>query len=262
VTGTDFTGERLPAASGDFAVDLERHLAAYRFAAGRVAGRSVLDAGCGEGYGAALLTASAARVVGIDRAEAVRVASARHGGPRLEFRPQNLERLDEVPEVFDVVVSFQVIEHIPDPVAFLRALAARVAPGGELIVTTPNRLMSVSENPYHLREWTAPELLALATPVLSGVRMLGVHGSTRVLAYERARGEQVRRILRLDPLGVRRLLPEVVVRRVFPRLASLVRRRLRERGAGMVGPEDFRVHADDLGDALDLMLSWSAPGAI
>src|SRR6185436_4270583 len=118
-------------------------------------GRSVLDAGCGEGYGAAMLAERAARVVGMDRPEAVAVARARHRGLNLEYRAQNLERLDEVQDVFDLVVSFQVIEHVPDPVDFLRGLAGRVAPGGELIVTTPNRLMSVSENPYHLREWTA-----------------------------------------------------------------------------------------------------------
>ena len=256
---SEFTGERLPAASGDFVVDMERHLAAYRFAAERAAGRSVLDAGCGEGYGAAMLAERAARVVGMDRPEAVSVASARHRGPHLEYRAQNLERLDEVRDVFDLVVSFQVIEHVPDPVGFLRGLAGRVAPGGELIVTTPNRLMSVSENPYHLREWTAPELLALAAPVLPGVRLVGVHGSARVVAYERARGEQVQRILRLDPLGLRRLVPEVIVRTVFPRLASLVRRRLREGGATAgVGPEDFRVDGDDLAGALDLMLQWGA----
>ena len=249
-----FTGERLPGEAGDFAVDLARHLAAYRFARARAAGRTVLDAGCGEGYGAALVAEVAARVVGIDRAEAVRVAAARHGGPRLEFRAGDLARLEEVvQERFDVVLSFQVIEHLADPGSFLRALAARVAPGGELLVTTPNRLMTVSENPYHLREWTAPELLAVAAPVLPGVEVLGIHGSPRVLAWERARGEQVRRILRLDPLGIRRLLPGFLVRTVFPGLARLVRRRLRTAGAE-VGPEDFAVRANGLETALDLVL--------
>src|SRR5439155_822295 len=78
-----FTGERLPGADADFAVDRERHLAAYRFARAHAAGRAVLDAGSGEGYGAALLAEVAARVVGIDRAEAVRVAAARHRAPGL-----------------------------------------------------------------------------------------------------------------------------------------------------------------------------------
>lgn len=248
-----FTGERLPGASGDFAVDLARHLAAYQFVRDRAEGRIVLDAGCGEGYGAALLAEVAQRVVGIDRPEAVRVAAARH--PRVDFRPLDLVRLDELDERFGLVVSFQVIEHLPDPVGFLGLLAARLAPGGEVVVTTPNRLMSVSENPYHLREWTAPELRTLVAPVLPQARLLGVHGSARVLAYERARGAQVRRLLRWDPLGLRRLLPDAVVHTVFPRLARLVRRRLRQDGAAAeVGPEDFTVSANDLETALDLMV--------
>ena len=256
-----FTGERLPGESDDFSVDLERHLAAYRYARARAAGRRVLDAGCGEGYGAAMLAEVAARVVGVDRAEAVNVAAVRHRASNLEYRVQDLERLDDMEGGFDLVVSFQVIEHLPDPVGFLAALARRMAPGGELIVTTPNRLMSVSENPYHLREWTAPELLALAAPALPGVRMLGVHGSERVVAYERARGEQVQRILRLDPLNLRRFVPAVVVHQVFPRLAKLVRRRLRqEPAAGRVGPEDFTVRGDEMARALDLLLLIGAAG--
>jgi len=250
-----FTGERLPGADEDFAVDLERHLAPYRWVRARAAGRTVLDAGCGEGYGTALVAEVAARVLGVDRQEAIAIAAASHRGARLEYRALDLGRLDEICERFDVVASFQVIEHLPDPAAFLGALARRVTAGGELIVTTPNRLMTVSENPYHLREWTAPELLALASPVLPGVRVLGVHVSARVLAYERARGEQVRRLLRWDPLGLRRLMPEIVVRRVFPWLARLVRRRLRGAGeSSWVGPEDFRVDADDLDRALGLVL--------
>jgi SAM-dependent methyltransferase len=255
VSATPFTGERLPAADPEFVVDRERHLAAYRFASEHAAGRTVLDVGCGEGYGAALLAAVARRVLAIDRPEAIRVAAGHYPRPALEFRALDVGRLAALDERFDLVVSFQVIEHLPEPPRFLAALAACAAPGGLLIVTTPNRLMSVSENPYHLREWTAPELLALALPVLPTVRALGVHGSERVLAYERARGEAVARILRLDPLGLRRLLPAAVVGRVFPRLARLVRRRL---GAGRGLPEvtaaDFSVRADALERALDLVL--------
>ena len=120
--------------------------------------------------------------------------------------------------------------------------------------------MTVSENPYHLREWTAPELLALAAPVLPGVRVRGMNVSERVLAYERARGEQIRRILRLDPLGLRKLVPEAVVRVAFARLARLVRRRVGAAGAlPTVGPEDFIVRDDDLERALDLVLVATMP---
>jgi len=245
-----FTGERLPGESDDFAVDRERHLAAYRFARTHAAGRRVLDAGCGEGYGAALLAEVAAGVVAVDRPEAVQVAAARHRMPGLAFRAFDLARLEALGERFDLAVSFQVIEHLPDPAGFLAAL---VACSDAQVVTTPNRLMSVSENPYHLREWTAPELLALAAPIVPDARLLGVHGSAGVLAWERARGEQVRRLLAWDPLGLRRLLPATVVQRAFPRLARLVRRRLTG-AASAIGPDDFTIGADRLDTALDLVL--------
>jgi len=257
VTSTGaFTGERLSDSGGaDFAVDMERHIAAYRYAASRAAGRTVLDAGCGEGYGAALLAQTATRVLGLDVAEAVQTARVRHVVPNLEYRTHDLGRLGDLGERFDVVLSFQVIEHLVDPVAFLSGLVGCVATGGTLLVTTPNRLMSVSENPYHLREWTAEELQALAAPVVPGVRLLGVHGSTRVLEYERSRGEQVQKILRLDPFGLRRLLPEMVVKQAFPRLARLVRKRIGKTGAQLdVGASDFTVREDDLEHALDLLL--------
>jgi SAM-dependent methyltransferase len=259
-TEDTFTGERLPGRGDpEFGVDMERHLAAYRWASARAGGRAVLDAGCGEGYGAALLAGHATRVLGVDVPEAITVATARHRVPRLAFRSLDLMHLPSLGEQFDLVVSFQVIEHVLDPVGFLRALAACVAPGGTLVVTTPNRLMSVSENPYHLREWTAPELLALAAPVLPGVRMMGMNASDRVLAYERARGEQIARILRLDPLGLRKLIPDALVKVAFARLARLVRRRVGSAGAmPVVGPEDFTVRDDDLERALDLLLV--APG--
>jgi 2-polyprenyl-3-methyl-5-hydroxy-6-metoxy-1,4-benzoquinol methylase len=256
MTKAPFTGERLPGGEAEeFSVDLERHLAAYRWAATRARGKRVLDAGCGEGYGAALLAEHARAVLGIDRAEPIAIGQARHRAQNLEYRVADLDRLESFGERFDLVVSFQVIEHLPDPVGFLRGLRACTAPGGELIVTTPNRLMSVSENPYHLREWTAPELLALAEPVLPGAYVLGVHASERVLAYERARGAQVQRILKLDPLGLRKLLPDTVVRGSFAFLARVVRRRVRSGGdLPAVGPDDFRVGDDGLDGVLDLML--------
>ena len=112
---------------------MQRHLAAYRYAAGLAAGRTVLDAGCGEGYGAAMLAGTAARVLGLDQAEAIAIAQGRHRAANLTYRTYDLTRLAELGETFELVVSFQVIEHLHDPAGFLRGLAACTAPGGTLV---------------------------------------------------------------------------------------------------------------------------------
>jgi hypothetical protein len=83
------------------------------------------------------------------------------------------------------------------------------------------------------------------------------HAGPRVLAFEQARGAQVRRSLRLDPLGLRHHLPDVVVKRVFPVLARVVRRRVHgDGGLPAVRPGDFTVHGDDLERPRDLLRQW------
>lgn len=262
-----FTGER-PGWDGDFDYDYARHVAAYRHAATLVAGRRVLDAGCGEGFGTSTLAAVAAEVTGIDYSEAA-IAECRRlwltgpGRSNLRFERVDLTCPAGFDERFDVVLNFQVLEHIREPLPFLRALRDRVAPGGVLLLTTPNRLRSASENPYHVREYTADELRAELEAVFPRVTLHGVHGNGKVEAFEEGRTRAVRRILALDPLGLRNRLPRAVVEFAFAHLARLVRRTVR-RGRGEDAPgfvaADFDVR-DDTAGALDLMALCSANDA-
>jgi len=251
-----FTGER-PGWGAGFDYDFSRHLAAYEYAATLVAGRRVLDAGCGEGFGTQNLAAAATEVVGIDYSQEA-VDTCRRlwcdgSRPNLRFERVDLTRAAEDSRHFDVVLSFQVIEHIAEPRPFLRALAQRLAPGGILVLTTPNRLRSASENPFHLREYVRSELHDELSALFGEVTIAGIHGNEKVERFERRRADAVRSILRLDPLGIRRLLPKSAVEFAFARLARLVRRRAQPHGEEEIKPADFFVNQSADETALDLL---------
>ena len=102
-------------------------------------GKSALDVGCGAGLLAEPLARLGAKVTAIDAApELIEVAKAHAGGQGLEidYRHAAVEDMDGT---FDLVTSMEVIEHVADPQAFLNSLAARLAPGGLMILSTPNR---------------------------------------------------------------------------------------------------------------------------
>jgi SAM-dependent methyltransferase len=156
-----------------------RHEVVYQRLAPRCAGRDVLEAGCGEGYGADLIAAVARRVIALDYDEAT-VAHVRARYPRVEVMHGNLAELPLADASVDVVVNFQVIEHLWDQAQFVTECARVLRSSGLLMVSTPNRITfspgrDSPINPFHTRELNADELTELLTdagfdPVsLSGV---------------------------------------------------------------------------------------------
>ena len=188
-----FTGERLHAGSTLFGVDLARHRAAYAYALrlGASAPR-VLDLGCGSGYGTAELARGLAHVVGIDRVWPD--PAAREDGAH--YLLADLRGLPLAGDTFDLVVSFQVIEHLEDPAPYLHAIRHLVRPGGTAIITTPNLLTSDRVNPYHVHEYEAQELRQVLLEYFGEVEMCGVHAGPAVARYFEERLERIRRILR------------------------------------------------------------------
>jgi len=251
-----FSGER-PGRGGHFSYDESRHLAAYYHARELADGKDVLDVGCGEGFGTQLLSETASSVLGIDYSgEAIGKATGEFSKTNLEFCRMDVAELSRLGRQFDLVCSFQLLEHLRHPLPFVEAVARCLRPDGSLLLTTPNRLSSVSENPYHVKEYTAAELERLLSQVLSDVKIYGMMGNERVAEYDRRRGAQVRRILRFDPFGIRHWLPAPVVHWVFGRLAVIVRRRLsggRDDPASVFTPGDFFVDVNSSEGALDLV---------
>jgi SAM-dependent methyltransferase len=142
-----------------------RHQVVYQRLAPRCAGRDVLEAGCGEGYGADLIAGVARRVVAVDYDEAA-VTHVRSRYPRVEVMQANLAQLPLPDASVDVVLNFQVIEHLWDQAQFVAECARVLRPSGLLMMSTPNRITfspgrDTPVNPFHTRELNADELTEL-----------------------------------------------------------------------------------------------------
>jgi SAM-dependent methyltransferase len=251
-----FTGERVVAFDEDFLPDVIRHLAAYEACLPFVSDKVVLDGGCGEGYGSKRLAERARRVLAVDRSwEALREALVR-SSENVCFLCGDLLKLSFADGTFDVMCSLQVLEHFRHPGAFLREAARVLRPAGVLLLTTPNQLTSFSENPYHFKEYRPDELRELLSPWFTSVTLFGLMGNERVKALEGSRRRHVESILRLDPLGLRGVLPSSVRKWAFAKLARVVREKVRAGDADSfrsVRVEDFAVVADRVEESLDLL---------
>ena len=236
------TGERLHEGSVLYGVDLARHRAAYAFARPLADGRHVLDLGCGTGYGAAELAPHCATLVGVDRVppdDHTRDTGA-------NFVRATFEGLPLRPHSFDLVISFQVIEHLVDPSDYLTAIAELMKPEGIALITTPNLLTSDRENPFHVHEYEGDELRETLSTRFANVEMKGVGLSDEVAPYFEARLARIRRIVAIDPLGLRHRLPSALVEWLFARFSTLVRRGIQsDQGLPDADVSDFPVGEAD-----------------
>jgi SAM-dependent methyltransferase len=159
---------------------IDSHAARYSFAARLCRGKACLDVACGCGYGAQLLLYSgAARVVGGDVQHDLLKHARQHGahaGLSLVCLDANSLPFEDLS--FDVVTSFETIEHLEQPDEFVRRIVHLLKPGGVFVCSTPNRNASSPEtmNPFHLREYTPNEFKALMSRHFDRVRMFGQGG--------------------------------------------------------------------------------------
>jgi SAM-dependent methyltransferase len=157
-TSSEPTGERFdPIFMHGHLIEAE-HLSRYAWAAQFAEDRRVLDAACGMGYGAAMLAAGGAtEVVGVDLDESVITKVRAAAKPGTNFEVADLRKLPFAADEFDLIVSFETIEHVPEPAEVFDELARVLKPGGLLLVSTPNRDVYTPGNPFHLRELTPSE---------------------------------------------------------------------------------------------------------
>jgi SAM-dependent methyltransferase len=137
------------------------HLIRYWWAGGLADGKRVLDAGCGTAYGSSILAeAGALEVVGVDVAEHVLAAARARAHPVVRLEVADVAGLPFDDGSFDVVVAFEVIEHVSDPDRVLDEFARVLGDGGVLVLSSPNRGVYPPGNPHHVHEFKPDELRA------------------------------------------------------------------------------------------------------
>lgn len=190
------TGERTVPGLAEENYWFRRHEVVYRRCVDICAGRDVLEAGCGEGYGADLIASVAGRVLAVDY-DAATVAHVRVRYPRVEVLAANLASLPVADSSVDVVVNFQVIEHLWDQPQFITECLRVLRPGGSLLMSTPNRITFTPDsdtpvNPFHTRELNAAELRTLLINGGFDVRsMSGVFHGPRLIDMDTRHGGSI-----------------------------------------------------------------------
>ena len=221
------TAERVSLEKSDNYV-FQRSVLAYHRAAELVEG-DILEIGTGMGYGVEIIAPKATRYISIDKELPAQINQL-----------ENVEYYDmEVPPIgfenclFDAVVSFQVIEHIDDDIDFVREVSRVLRPGGKFVVSTPNAPMSLTRNPWHVREYNADELRNLLECHFSKVEAYGVVGNEKIMEYYHKNRQSVRKITRFDILDLQHRLPRKLLQVPYDILNRLNRKSLHKKNTSL-----------------------------
>jgi SAM-dependent methyltransferase len=172
----EFTGERFtPECVREIRYE---HFHRYAFARDLVAGKRVLDAACGEGYGSALLATSAASVIGVDRSEeSIAHARNRYRASNLDFQAADCLAMPFELDSFDCVVSFETLEHLEEHDSLLREFRRVLRPEGFLLLSSPDKAVYSEQlqnrNEFHVRELYRKELETLLIDHFPAFRLYG-----------------------------------------------------------------------------------------
>ncbi|MDH3239927.1 MAG: class I SAM-dependent methyltransferase [Alphaproteobacteria bacterium] len=169
------------------------HQKAYARAAEMTDGLDVLDVGCNNGYGTMKIAERSASVIGVDvSSQAIEAAIATHARPNIEYRLVDGAGLPFGDKTFDLVTSFQVIEHVDVVEPYLREIRRVLRDTGQVVFTTPNRCIRLDPgmtpwNPFHVREYEAAELEETLRSVIPNVSVEGLFAVPELykIEYER-----------------------------------------------------------------------------
>jgi ubiquinone/menaquinone biosynthesis C-methylase UbiE len=211
----------------------QRHLIAYKEAAKLISG-TVLEIGSGEGYGIMELAPKADNYIAVDKYN-TEISDELKKANNITFIQSEVPPLNEIEDnSIDFVVTFQVIEHIKDDKMFLKEIYRVLKPHGKLILTTPNSIMSLSRNPWHIREYNPEQMCEILKTSFNNFDLKGVFGNDKVMDYYNKNKESVRKITRFDILNFQYWLPRWLLQIPYDILNRFNRNSLQDANEGIV----------------------------
>jgi SAM-dependent methyltransferase len=248
------TGERVATAAGGFNPTWQRHVAAYELAEQFLGPGRVLDLGCGVGHSFERL--GGRETVGVD------VDPEALAGQDRQTMVADMRQLPFEDASFASVVAVQSIEHVPDPERAIAEAARVLESGGVAVFVTPNRLtLGLPDeviDPYHYLEFDYAELRRLCEAHFGDVEVLGLFGSPRYMELFAEERRTLDRLLRVDPLRLRRLVPRSARQWLYDFLLRHFRREHDPR-AEAIDLADFELRDEGLEAALDVCAVCRSP---
>lgn len=204
----------------------QRSILAYLETAKIISGK-VLEIGTGSGYGISVVSPKAETFVTIDKFADPKVKEENAHLTNVEYLQMTIPPIVGIADnSFDYVISFQVIEHIVKDNDYVSEIHRVLKPRGKFIVTTPNKPMSLSRNPWHIREYTVTELKTLLLKKFKAVETNGTYGNGKVMEYYNKNKEAVNRIMKYDILNLQYLLPRQLLQIPFDYLNRRNRKKM------------------------------------
>lgn len=215
---TSTTGERIRPdnfqSTEDYILWL-RHLFAYTFVEKKILNdHIVLEVGCGEGYGTSIISKNSFKTIGLDvDKKTILHATKRYKTTKCIFKHYDGVNIPYCDNTFDVIISFQVIEHIEADINFISEIYRVLKKNGLFFVTTPNKTYRLKPNQkpwnrYHKREYDSGQLKKVLLNDFSDIKVYGIKGCTEIQKIENDRIKKILYITYLDVLHLRSYIPE------------------------------------------------------